>query len=171
VGIHPQGGLDHPLILHWNGSSWKQSAVPHPGIAGNLADVDGTSARNIWAVGSLVGGTAPQTLVLRWNGKQWARVSSPDPGGNGPGQDNVLLGVAATSATNAWAVGAYTSATGLNTLVLAWNGRKWSREPSPSPGHVFAQLVSVAAISATRAWAVGSFRDAADTESLALHCC
>lgn len=146
-------------------------ALAHPGFATNLTGVDGISPGSVWAVGSLEGGPAPRTLVLHWVGKKWTRVSSPDPAGNGPGQDNVLLGVAATSATNAWAVGAYTSAAGLNRLVLAWNGLRWAHEPSPSPGHGFAELLSVAAVSATRAWAVGLFSDTAGTVTLALHCC
>jgi hypothetical protein len=87
----------------------------------------------------------------------------------------VLLGVAATSATNAWAVGGYVTAAGLNTLVLAWNGRSWAHEPSPSPnptpGHAFTELFGVAAASATRAWAVGLFTDTTGSKTLALHCC
>ena len=40
--------------------------------------------------------------ALHWNGRKWARVRTPDPGSGG----NQLLGVAALSRTDAWAVGA-----------------------------------------------------------------
>jgi len=60
--------------------------------------------------------------------------------------------VAATSATNAWAVGFGGNG---KTLIVHWNGTAWTRVPSPSPG-TFATLSGVAATSATNAWAVGS---------------
>jgi hypothetical protein len=41
---------------------------------------------------------------------------------------NELAGVAATSASNAWAVGDYTQSTGPQAaLTLHWNGTRWSR--------------------------------------------
>ena len=53
-----------------------------------------------------------QTLILRWNGTSWKRVPSPTPAGGA-----FLLGVAAVSARNAWAVG--------GGLILRWNGVTW----------------------------------------------
>jgi hypothetical protein len=68
-----------------------------------------------------------------------------------------LYGVAATSRGNAWAVGDVrdpsVSATGTTTLLLHWNGGKWSPVTSPKP--VPGRLTQVAAASATDAWAVG----------------
>jgi hypothetical protein len=58
-----------------------------------------------------------------------------------------LRGVAATSATNAWAVGF----TGSKTLLVHWNGRTWAQVPSPGGA-----LYGVAATSASNAWAAGS---------------
>lgn len=63
-----------------------------------------------------------------------------------------LFGVAATSASNAWAVG---QAVGNGkTIVLHWNGTAWKRVPSPTPAGGTA-LYAVAATSARNAWAVG----------------
>src|SRR6185437_5832073 len=73
-----------------------------------------------------------------------------------------LRGVAATSAGNAWAVGAVGSLTA-RTLIVHWNGKAWARVPSPSPGN--SGLYGVAATSATNAWAVG----AAGSTTLILH--
>jgi len=42
-------------------------------------------------------------LILHWDGTAWTQVPSPNPA-----RDNVLTGVAATSASNAWAVGSFT---------------------------------------------------------------
>jgi len=61
-----------------------------------------------------------------------------------------LRGVAATSVSNAWAVG---SAGSGKTLILRWNGKTWKRVPSPSPSGSY--LAGVAATSARNAWAVG----------------
>jgi hypothetical protein len=53
-------------------------------------------------VGAASNGTADQTLLLRWDGRSWRRVPSPDVL-----VSSDLLGVAASSASNAWAVGIY----------------------------------------------------------------
>jgi len=79
-----------------------------------------------------------------------------------------LLGVAATSPGSAWAVG-YSGDIATRTLLLHWNGRKWSRVTSPAP--VFGQLSAVTAVSADNVWAVGTTANAAGTafRTLILH--
>jgi hypothetical protein len=75
-------------------------------------------------------GSEPRALVLRWNGTAWKRVPSPTRAGA-----SELYGVTATSARNAWAVGA-AGATGTSTpssLILRWNGIAWTRVASPAP--------------------------------------
>jgi hypothetical protein len=70
--------------------------------------------------------------------------------------------VTATSATNAWAVG-YSAVypEGWKTLILHWNGKTWTRVPSPNPVKVSSTeltwniLQSVTATSANSAWAAG----------------
>jgi hypothetical protein len=42
------------------------------------------------------------TLILHWNGTKWAQVASPTPS-----SFSMLSAVAASSATNAWAVGQF----------------------------------------------------------------
>ena len=61
-----------------------------------------------------------------------------------------LSGVAATSASNAWAVGSTGSG---KTLIVRWNGTAWAHVPSPAPAG--SRLSGVAATSAGSAWAVG----------------
>ncbi len=62
--------------------------------------------------------------------------------------------VAATSSRNAWAVGSFTKGSSEYTLTAHWDGTRWRRVPSPSPG-VDAALTGVAAFSGGVAWAVG----------------
>jgi hypothetical protein len=58
-------------------------------------------------------------------------------------------GVAATSASNAWAVG---NTSGGRTMILHWNGTAWTHQSSPNIEGAFQ---AVAATSARNAWAVG----------------
>jgi hypothetical protein len=55
---------------------------------------------------------AGRTLIAHWNGKTWAKASSPDLG-----SFNEFNAVAASSADDVWAVGAYS--TGGPDLTLA----------------------------------------------------
>ena len=124
----------------------------------------GTSASNVWAVGTYAAGGHYKTLIEHWNGRSWNLVASPNPG-----TGNNLLSVSATSARSAWAVGTYVTNSKQKTLILRWNGRAWNRVPSPSPGQASA-LDGVAA-AGSGVWAVGNIRVGAMTSVLAAHCC
>ncbi len=66
-----------------------------------------------------------------------------------------LYGVAGTSASSAWAVGAANNGfPSTKTLILRWNGTAWKQAPSPSPAGS-SSVSGVAATSASNAWAVG----------------
>jgi hypothetical protein len=119
-------GPARTLMLRWNGSSWSRVPSPDPGAGGSeLTAVSTISGTGAWAVGDFApGGTGgPQdTLILRWDGTAWSRVSSPSPGP----LTNVLTGVSAGPAGDAWAVGSYVSKSVRDTLILHWNGTAWS---------------------------------------------
>jgi hypothetical protein len=167
VGDFSSGGKEKTLIVHWNGNRWQQQASPDPGTINALEGVAVTSAADAWAVGFAANGIADQTLVLHWNGRKWSRVASPDLGGHR--NTNFLNGVAATSARNVWAVGTASKGGVNQTLILRWNGAKWTHVPSPNPGSSN-HLDAIAASSAANAWAVGSFNGAIH-QTLAVHCC
>ena len=109
-----------------------------------------------WAVGWWSTASGPNSLIERWNGKAWKIAPSPNPA-RGVGSDPELEGVAATSSSNAWAVGGYGNDAQEQTLIYHWNGRSWKQVQSPDPaGHKGDQmLLGVAASSASRTWAVG----------------
>ncbi len=129
-------GDDSPLILRWNGVSWKRVAGLGQG-GGQLLGVAAVSAHDAWAVGF--------SLILHWNGTRWRRMSTP--GGY------VLHAVAAWSARNAWAVGSAERGTSSSALILRWNGVSWKRVAAP--GGRGAELAGVTVTSARSAWAVG----------------
>jgi hypothetical protein len=75
----------------------------------------------------------------------------------------VLYGVSATSATDAWAVGQDLYGSPLpgipfsSSLILHWDGRTWSRVPSPGATEGTEPiLTAVSAVSSTDVWALGS---------------
>jgi hypothetical protein len=143
------------LIEHWNGTTWKQVPIPNPGYKTILLGVTATSTSNAWAVGHYIPRGAPvaHTLIEHWNGTTWTQVPSPNLG-----YKSILQGVAATSASNAWAVGYYSNGTQrTQTLIEHWNGTTWKQVPSPSPGSVGNEVAAVSAISASNAWAVGNY--------------
>ena len=114
-----------PLILHWNGTAWTQVTAPASGMPQTeLNGVSTVSGRDAWAAGFAGKPAAGQfgTLLLHWNGTAWSQVSSPSPGP----ASNVLNGVSADSATDAWAVGYYISKSVRYALILHWNGTAWS---------------------------------------------
>jgi len=167
-GFRDSQGIDRTLILHFDGGSWTQVPSPNPSPDFNdLSSVHAVSATDAWAVGTFDNGTANQTLIAHWNGTAWQQVTSPDPGG--PGSNDELFGVTATSASNAWAVGNVEATNGNETsLILRWNGLQWARVPSPHPGTT-SPLLAVDASSASNAWAVGNTSDGGLSRTLALH--
>ena len=153
VGSTGSSSSTKTLILHWNGTAWKQVASPSPAGSAGLSSVAATSPTNAWAIGSAGNN---KTLILHWNGTTWKQVPSPGP------PPSYLTSVAATSASNAWAVGY----TGTGTLVLHWNGKTWKRVSSPTPGletspvpSTGGTLIGVGTVSAATAWAVGTTGD------------
>jgi hypothetical protein len=109
------------LILHWNGTSWKVVPSANRREGGSyLVGVTGVSASDVWAVGFNVTRSAPPEpsilLIEHWNGRSWSISRTPLP------SQSTLASVAATSASQAWAVG---SAPTNNSLILRWNGTAW----------------------------------------------
>ena len=71
--------------------------------------------------------------------------------------DNHLLGVAAISSSDAWAVGYYFNGSIYQTMTLRWNGSVWSVVSSPNAGTASNFVTGVTAISATDVWLVGYY--------------
>lgn len=100
-----KSGVTQTLTLRWRGRRWTHVASPanQPQHASLLDGVAAISAGNAWAAGTdseITGGQ--QALVLHWTGSRWLPVATA---GGAPGDSVQLLGVAAGSASNVWAVG------------------------------------------------------------------
>lgn len=155
----PPGSGQEPLAEHFDGHQWTTTTVPLDASA-TSAELEGVAARasnDVWAVGSQFGAT----LVERWDGSQWKVVASPNHGSD----PSFLLDVTATSATDAWAVGAH-SFNGNNTngpLITHWDGTAWTEVTGADTGLPDVELDVIRAASSTNVWVLGH---GTDTQSM-----
>ena len=129
------------FVEHWNGKKW--SVVPSPSVgagANQLNSVVALAPNDVWGSGFSVAVAPPasapqQTLIEHWDGTSWKVVASPNTG-HGQFQSNRLFGIIANTATDLWAFGSAFKPDGSGqqlTLLLHWNGTKWTIAPSPNP--------------------------------------
>jgi hypothetical protein len=109
-----------PLVVIRSAGTWR--SVPQPKSQGTLYGVALSAKGEGWAVGD--GGGRP--LIMRSSGSAWKTVTLPRiPGG-------YLRDVHLDSAKRALAVGGIYRGHGkVSPLVLAWEGKSWSRLPVP----------------------------------------
>jgi hypothetical protein len=100
------------LVLHWNGSTWRQVKVPDIG----LLDAVTVAPGRVWIAGG--------DQVEQFNGTVWAKL--PPPGG-------LITGLADTN-TGLWAAGYVEFGCGDGTctrsFAAVWNGTKWTVTPA-----------------------------------------
>jgi hypothetical protein len=177
----PENDSSQTLAMHFDGTSWQQVATPSVGAGANqLNAVLALAANDVWAVGFSTAQPSPAevaslTLIEHFDGTSWSIVPSPNVGPHSIFQTNRLLGLAANSATDIWAFGSYFAADGSGhqiTLLLHWDGRKWSIAPSPNPttGKFLADLLFTAVVpSPGNVWIFGSEDEPPNTGTLAIH--
>jgi len=167
VGSAGRSTSDHVEILHWNGTAWSVVSAPSPGLEPFLTSVVALAPNDAWAVGEATlpvnsSESTGQTLIEHWDGTSWSVVPGPNAGGGSPSAANELLGVAAVSANNIWAVGEFLdpSLGAFQTLTEHWDGTSWSVIPSPNAttGHNF--LSGVTALGTGDVVAVGGANSA-----------
>jgi len=119
------------------------------------------SASLCWAVGSFFSGptntTKQRTLIEQWNGSSWSVIRSPNTSTT---QINSLSGVGCASATQCWAVGAYSNDSSIaQALIEHWDGASWSIVAANTSTTVNNSLNQVACNSAADCWAIGSINN------------
>jgi hypothetical protein len=142
--------------------SWTYTYTPPLVPGGVLNAVGGTSPCNVWAAGFRTQATG--SLIEHWNGTSWQVQTSNNPGGF----INAFNGVAATSSSNAWAVGLDNDFSTNHTLIEHWNGTSWGTQTSLDEG-TSDTLTGVTAPSASNAWAVGYYNNGSVNQTLIEH--
>lgn len=98
--------------------------------------MDGLSSKGLWAVG--------QNGIVHWSGARWVSgyyLEQSDP-----------YGVSAASADNVWVTGVGLIGSTYKTIVLSWNGNRWTKS---DVGVVNAAGSDVSAVSSDDVWIVG----------------
>jgi len=127
---------ERPLIERWNGSRWSRQSAPRPSD-GSLDAVSCNSDRACVAVGSI----GSRGLIERFSHGSWTRLSLSQP----------LTGVSCATASACTAVG--------GTLALRWDGIRWRRQRTASPGPTAlggVRLTAVSCPSTRSCFAVGA---------------
>jgi hypothetical protein len=154
AGVYAPAPFTGPAVLHWNGTSWNL-INPHTGVS--AAGVKALSPTSVWAVGNGPDSDRDSFFarIEHWDGTSWSIVPIPNVNPPEPlDTQSVLLGIAAISANNLWAVGETVG----KTLTEHWDGKSWSVIASPSPGRINI-LFSVTALSDGTVAAVGRETD------------
>jgi hypothetical protein len=158
VGAIRSGSASAALITHWDGSTW--TVVPSPTVPGYhyLSDITAISSSDIWASGVYVAADGSvQMLFEHWDGVAWNVVPSPTTSS----RFNILIGIAAGSPSDVWAVGwsaVNESSVPRHTLTAHWDGSAWAVMPSPDGGES-SMLEDVIAGAPAGVWAVGGGYD------------
>jgi hypothetical protein len=128
-----------------------------PGAAyGHVAAVSCPATTICIAVGTLDLPHAVSRLAERWDGKKWTALSTPNPTGAISSQ---LTAVKCTSTASCIAVGQYNTLAAITkTLIMRWDGKRWTILPSPNgPVSPVSVLSGVACSSTTNCFAVGGY--------------
>lgn len=168
VGTSRTGDLSQPLMLHWNGTQWREvaGATLPSGSNPRFGSISAVSANDIWIVGNFV--DAPKgtrELTEHWNGTNWQFVPPPDQGNIAYTISSATLNsVTAVSANDVWAAGSWNlsghSADGsASGMIEHWDGQKWNRVQISGPESRSDGLNAIKAFSPTNIWAVGSFEN------------
>jgi len=170
VLIGVPAGTARPMGGRGCTGAWTVAPQPAPAGSGGLNAAAATSSSDAWAVGSLFvqSDQTGNTVIEHHDGTSWSVVASAD----GPNAvQSSLDGVAARTASDAWAVGTFIRPNNLiRTLIERWDGSAWHRVKSPNAGTpAGGSLSGVAAVAADDAWAVGSFGQGAPSRTLIEH--
>jgi len=147
------------FALHWDGQEWLESPTNDPPLADSSFVLNAATAitsNDVWAVGYQHNSVTNsyRSIIYHWDGRGW--VYSSETGGRA---GDSLQAVAATSASDIWAVGQRGKGQSyeepLRTVTKHWDGSSWLEVASPNVGAGDCYLRGVDAISSKDVWAVG----------------
>jgi hypothetical protein len=112
------------LVVHWNGTSWQQVALPAAARdrlgAGPEYALQASSASNVWLYS--------QQGWARWTGRGWQSGKLPVASRGESSQAGQLL---VFSPTDVWLVGSYATGSTQRSFAERYNGSRWQSMPAP----------------------------------------
>jgi hypothetical protein len=152
-----------PVVVHWDGSSWRRASLPPLHADGYLNDVLALSRNDVWAVGQVgdLLGSDGRPLVLHWDGRRWRRFDMHSV----VHSESDLRALAAVSPDDIWAVGGNYLDRDIQDyggLVVHWDGHRWREIAAAEDGWLGS---AVAAPSADNVWILG-WQPTSDDEGL-----
>jgi len=177
----PENDSSRTLAMHFDGSKWAAVKTPSVGSGANqLNAVLALAPNDVWAVGFSTPVAPPSqvatlNLIEHFDGTSWTIVPCPNEGPKSIYQSNRLFGITANSPKDIWAFGSFFAADGSGhqmTLLLHWNGVKWSlaRSPNPTNGVFLSDLLFAGVVpSRDNVWIFGVKDIPPHSDSLAIH--
>jgi hypothetical protein len=116
VGSGASGTSSTPVVTHWDGTAWTQSATPYTTtLSITMNAIAGDAPTDLWIAGTAQSSgyrnRVVHSVLEHFDGTAWSTVAVPDDAG--------LLDVAPLSSTDVWALAA-------DGTVLNYNGAAWS---------------------------------------------
>jgi RHS repeat-associated protein len=157
VGRSSKSGVDSPLALRRNGTSWSEQAPAKKSgtLPTRLFGVDCPSEIRCMAVGNYQGSEGPVTVAELWNEGKWNVHTTPVPSES---TSSELVAVGCNSTANCTAVGSAVIG-GVKTAIAArWNSPTWASSSIPIPeGAKSSQLDGVDCLWSNFCAAVGRY--------------
>jgi hypothetical protein len=172
VGLSLDGGIQHTLIVHYDGSTWSIKQSPDPSTSGSLLyGVTAVSPTLAYAVGAWFDASGyAHALIEKWDGTAWSIMPTPSVGAGN--MDNYLFSVSALAANNVWVAGASYSPNQTlspsDPLVAHWDGVVWRVLPSPDGATGSFNEFNAILATPTGVWTAGDYLNSAGTQGLTL---
>jgi hypothetical protein len=132
AGSQKFGHRTRPLLLHLANGAWTQPTIPLLFSYDELRQVVAASDHDVWVIADRQrhGDTPYGSIIAHWDGRTWRRIPMPF------GRFDPPSGFAATSFTDAWAVGSYADRYCVlrahsRTIAAHWDGHRWQVTPTP----------------------------------------
>ena len=162
VGTSTSSGVDSPMALRWNGSTWsEQTAAKKSGATHTrLFGVDCPSETRCLAVGNHQSSEGPSVLSEIWNEGKWNVQTTPLPTES---TSSEFTAIGCNSTANCTAVGSAMIGGVKKAIAERWNSPNWALSSIPIPeGAKSSQLDGVDCLWSNFCVAVGRYTNSSN---------
>jgi hypothetical protein len=159
VGKSYTSGVDSPVALRWNGTSWSEQAPAKKTGATHtrLLGIDCPSETRCLAVGSHQSAEGPSVLSELWNEGKWSVQTTPLPTES---TSSEFVAIGCNSTANCTAVGSAVIGGVKKAIAERWTSPNWALSSIPIPeGAKSSQLDGVDCLWSNFCVAVGRYTD------------